>query len=273
MPSRPGLFRVLVGLLLWHAFGTAYAATERVTVEACPEYLFYRPGSPLRIALTFHVPAGKHLFWTHPGSTSGLPPRVEWTLPDEWEDQGLLYPAPKRFSGPSRVDFGYEGEVTLLDTLVPPMEGGGGEVTLKARVLWQLAQDGPGKDEETRVAIILHPARGNQVRPVKAEQFRAWQDRIPRVEPNLGLRIEKKFFSDVFILRVPGSQGSIPTEIFPTDPRWAVPGKPLMTRFEEGEWVVALPDRPGVKRGQNFSGVLEPGPAGGLPVTFSIRFP
>ncbi|MEE7440692.1 protein-disulfide reductase DsbD domain-containing protein [Methylobacterium oryzae] len=74
---------------------------------------------PFTLAVRMQVKPGWHVYWRNPGD-SGLPPEVTWTLPAGFSAGAIRWPAPERIPIATLMNYGYEGEVTLLVPVTPP---------------------------------------------------------------------------------------------------------------------------------------------------------
>ncbi|EIZ84961.1 thiol:disulfide interchange protein [Methylobacterium sp. GXF4] len=74
---------------------------------------------PFTLAVRMQVKPGWHVYWRNPGD-SGLPPEVTWTLPAGFNAGAIRWPAPERIAIATLMNYGYEGEVTLLVPVTPP---------------------------------------------------------------------------------------------------------------------------------------------------------
>uniref|UniRef100_UPI0023428AA6 protein-disulfide reductase DsbD domain-containing protein n=1 Tax=Methylobacterium sp. B34 TaxID=95563 RepID=UPI0023428AA6 len=74
---------------------------------------------PFTLAVRMQVKPGWHVYWRNPGD-SGLPPEVTWTLPAGFNASAIRWPAPERIPIATLMNYGYEGEVTLLVPVTPP---------------------------------------------------------------------------------------------------------------------------------------------------------
>ncbi|MCJ2094810.1 thioredoxin family protein [Methylobacterium sp. J-072] len=74
---------------------------------------------PFTLAVRMQVKPGWHVYWRNPGD-SGLPPEVTWTLPAGFNAGAIQWPAPERIAIATLMNYGYEGEVTLLVPVTPP---------------------------------------------------------------------------------------------------------------------------------------------------------
>lgn len=115
--------------------------TEQVTAELIASESHFVPGSTTSVALKLDMIPHWHVYWTNPGD-SGLPPEVNWDLPEGFEVGPLQFPAPEYIPTPPLATFGYEGTVLLLaDLTVPDTAEPGTSVTLKAEAQWLVCAD------------------------------------------------------------------------------------------------------------------------------------
>jgi len=78
---------------------------------------------------------GWHTYWKNPGD-AGLPPRIEWSLPEGFEAGEIEWPAPERFAEGTLVTYGYHREVLFPVRITPPNALGGDSVTIEATFDW-----------------------------------------------------------------------------------------------------------------------------------------
>lgn len=129
--------RQLVLALLWiAATGTLMGQAPETKISLVSENSAVKPGTSEMVGIDFQVPVGWHMYWVNPGD-AGEPPKVQWMLPAGWSAGELQWPTPTRLENAAGVDYGYEGEVTLLT----PMKVGtsGGELTANLR--WLVCKD------------------------------------------------------------------------------------------------------------------------------------
>lgn len=86
---------------------------EHTQVELVADVASVEAGQSFDVALKFDLVGHWHLYWTNPGDT-GLPPTVEWTLPEGVEVGPLEYPTPERVATDPFVSYAYEGQVYFL---------------------------------------------------------------------------------------------------------------------------------------------------------------
>lgn len=94
------------------------------------------PGETAHVALRFKHKPGWHSYWKNPGD-SGLPIKVEWTLPEGWRAGAIQWPTPERERVGPLVNYGYSGEFLLpVDITVPADAKVGSSYRLKANAAW-----------------------------------------------------------------------------------------------------------------------------------------
>ena len=99
------------------------------------------PGEPITVALRLAAIPGWHTYWRNPGD-SGEPTRIEWRLPPGFAAGEIEWPVPVRIPVGPLMNFGYKGEVLLLDPRsVPPADlAAGRPVTLRAKANWLVCE-------------------------------------------------------------------------------------------------------------------------------------
>ena len=99
------------------------------------------PGEPITVALRLEAIPGWHTYWRNPGD-SGEPTRIEWRLPPGFAAGEIEWPVPVRIPVGPLMNFGYKGEVLLLDAAsVPPADlAAERPVTLRAKAYWLVCE-------------------------------------------------------------------------------------------------------------------------------------
>jgi DsbC/DsbD-like thiol-disulfide interchange protein len=179
------LFLGVAGQFLDPSFAGAQSQKfSHGTVELVADKSWIDPGQNFTLGLHFSLENGWHIYWVNPGD-SGQPPRVAWTLPDGVTAGTLEWPAPRKLGTPSIVDYGYEGDVTLL----VPMRSSANlntkdAATVKASLRLLICKDMciPGK---TDVSIAL-PVKTQPAPPDQAAErmFAEARSRLPQPPPS-----------------------------------------------------------------------------------------
>lgn len=140
-----------------------------------------KPGAKFCVAVRLMMDEGWHTYWKNPGD-SGLPTSIEWTLPEGFIADDILWPFPQFFETSDIVGFGYEGEVCLLiDIKAPSALKTGSIVRLSASVEWLACKEEcvPGRSE---LAIEM-PVKERSPEPDTrwAEHFANTRKNLPAV--------------------------------------------------------------------------------------------
>lgn len=94
---------------------------------------------PFTLALRFRIAPEWHLYWKNPGD-AGLAPKAEWTLPEGFTVSDLQFPTPHKIATKTAVDYGYDDELILLATLMPPKTPPQ-NFTLKVDLTWLVCRE------------------------------------------------------------------------------------------------------------------------------------
>lgn len=115
-------------------------AKAPVEVTFMHETLSVNPGEPLWVGIEFSIDKSWHVYWKNPGGT-GVPPKVEWSLPKGFTVTDLEWPTPERFKTFEGIGYGYHDKVMLLAKLIPPADFTGDHVDIGATITWLVCSD------------------------------------------------------------------------------------------------------------------------------------
>ena len=119
----------------------ASVKTAHVEAELVGAQTAVIPGEPLTVALRLSMQKAWHTYWQNPGD-SGLPTTLEWKLPGGIAAGPIEWPAPRALPAGPLVNYGYEGEVLLLVTLIAqPTLATGSPATMHARADWLVCKE------------------------------------------------------------------------------------------------------------------------------------
>ena len=105
-------------------------------MELLSENLSIAPGEPFYVGWRIHRDAGWHTYWKHPGDV-GVPPFLEWKLPQGFSAGELRFPPPERIKMATVSAHGHKGETLFLAKITPPAKlKPGTELALKAKASW-----------------------------------------------------------------------------------------------------------------------------------------
>ncbi len=123
LPRLPRLAQlgVLAAFATWATIGLAAAPADAPAVVRTPQARAelvadapegIAPGKPLSLGLQLQHEPGWHSYWQNPGDT-GLPTKLEWTLPEGVVAGAIDWPAPRKIPVGTLTNYGYEGTVLL----------------------------------------------------------------------------------------------------------------------------------------------------------------
>lgn len=129
--------RLFIFTLFIGAFSlTAEAAAEEpMVVQLVQEEESVQPGRSFWVALQMSFDNDSHAYWKNPGD-AGFAPSVDWTLPEGFKVDDVVWPSPQKLTHEGSVSFGYTGELTLLAKLTPVKQVSTDTITLQADVQW-----------------------------------------------------------------------------------------------------------------------------------------
>lgn len=168
-----------MGILLPCIADAGSFTAAHTTVELVSDQKSIQPGNSIRVALKMTLDDGWHVYWKNPGD-SGLPPAIQWDLPDGFKAGAIHWPAPKLISAGPLTSYGYEGVVYLISPIaVPDHVLPTDAVDLKATVEWLACQVDciPGKAElQLTLPVELNSP---QLDKAIAEEFKRTSDTWP----------------------------------------------------------------------------------------------
>ncbi len=136
----------LLTLVFASLFTTLCTADPAVTKpHATPsvltEYPSAKPGSEIRVIVSFAIDAPWHLYWDGLNDT-GQPPQFKWTLPQGWTMSQPQFPIPHRNVQPGDiVDYIYESSLKLGFNLSIPKDAASGTESFGAAIEWLECSD------------------------------------------------------------------------------------------------------------------------------------
>ena len=130
----------VVGCLVAALVNAQPVRVDAVEVELVADRTAAVAGQPLSVGLLIRHDPHWHTYWRNPGD-SGLPTRLDLTLPEGWTAAGIAWPMPQRiFIGPL-ANYGYEGDLLLPVALNVPASLAAGRVTLSGKASWLMCKD------------------------------------------------------------------------------------------------------------------------------------
>jgi len=167
-----------------------------------------QPGRTTRIAIRFEMEPGWHVYWRNPGD-SGLPPAVEWKLPDGFSVSDPLWPAPRRLPADPLVMYGYEGTFLLaFDVSTPKDFRGRAELAAHDVALaLDVTKSKPEPDPRWRAAFARHAELLPAPAPKGALRAEAGDDGLVRLALRRAAAGKPKLLADPKPEFFPGVEG------------------------------------------------------------------
>lgn len=199
-----------------------------------------QPGQVIWLGVRFQIQDEWHIYADALNDT-GVPPKVEWTLPEGWTVGAWVWPGARRYTQPGEIlDHVYEREVTLLAPLsVPAGAKPGSEAMLRAKLDWLVCKDICIPEEQ----VASKPVRiGTEPSDAERRAVQRALDALPRPT-----RLDAAGVGPVV-------EGESKVEVVWTKPQTVVieVGGPV----EKLEFV---PDRPPAEGGVEFENLFERG--------------
>jgi DsbC/DsbD-like thiol-disulfide interchange protein len=116
-------------------------ATAYIRAELGSAVVTIQPGASFWVVLRLHMQEGWHTYWQNPGD-AGLATAIRWVLPEGFVAGDIVWPYPQALPVGPLMNYGYEGEVSLLTQITAPADLASGQiVTLQANTTWVVCAD------------------------------------------------------------------------------------------------------------------------------------
>jgi len=122
------------------AFGQHTPEGPFVRYALVPEKTTIAPGEEILIGIAHTIAPHWHVYWLNPGD-SGLPVRTKWALPEGFVIEDLKWPIPDKIYEGELANYGYYGQITLLQTLRAPQTLPAGVVELPVKITVLVCKD------------------------------------------------------------------------------------------------------------------------------------
>ena len=131
---------IFCSIVLGH-MGIGQENISIVKIQLIADRLSIKPGESFLIGIQFHIPQGHHIYWRNPGD-AGLPPVIDWRLPDGFSIGDLQWPVPGKLEEPGGLIVNvYEEELLLFARAESPAEINSDHVTIGAEVEWMVCKE------------------------------------------------------------------------------------------------------------------------------------
>ncbi|HEY2628676.1 MAG TPA: protein-disulfide reductase DsbD domain-containing protein [Usitatibacter sp.] len=189
------------------ALAASTLKTEHVEAELVTDDASAQPGKSTLVGLKLRMARDWHTYWKNPGD-SGLPTKIQWTLPEGWKAGDIQWPYPQPLPVGPLLNYGYDDEVVLLVSLTPPANAPEGPAAIKAHAEWLVCKD------------ICVPEKGDldisfpvsKAEPKKNPMFQAHIDRARNQLPLdvAGWKSEASMSGMSLVVRLTAPEGAAP---------------------------------------------------------------
>ncbi|HEX3096732.1 MAG TPA: protein-disulfide reductase DsbD domain-containing protein [Usitatibacter sp.] len=181
--------------------------TEHVEAQLVSDQASAQPGKPILVGLKLRMAEHWHTYWKNPGD-SGLPTRIQWTLPPGWKAGPIEWPYPSTLPVGPLMNYGYEDDVVLLSHLTPPADAKPGTADIRAHAEWLVCKDicVPEKGElDLALPVSTAP-------PKPDPRYRAHIERAEEMLPvaPAGWKSEAAISGKSLIVRITAPEGAAP---------------------------------------------------------------
>src|SRR5262249_16019545 len=134
---------IVFGTLLFcqrPAVAQLYKGKELVKAALISDVSAIEPGQKFRLGVLYNIEPGWHIYWKYSGD-SGIPTKIEWSLPPGFKVHDLQWPLPLRDKEPGDLEvFDYTGQTLLFATVEAPDPLPAGQISLGAKTDWFVCQ-------------------------------------------------------------------------------------------------------------------------------------
>lgn len=165
---------VLLALL-----SAAFAADEPASqASLVADHETIQPGRPFSLGVLITLEKGWHTYWLNPGD-SGMPPALDWQLPEGFAAGPLQYPIPEVLDEPPLQVYGYRGQVLLMREVTPPGDWSATSAVFSVKATWLICSD-TCVPQRAELTLTLPVGSGE---PAKPSRWRAAFERARREMP------------------------------------------------------------------------------------------
>jgi|688.fasta_scaffold161817_2 thiol:disulfide interchange protein DsbD len=182
------------------------------------------PGKAFHVGFHFQIVEGWHMYWRFAGGLGEPLTVVEWNLPPGWEAGPIEFPLPhaeKDKTGWTLYAYGHE---VMFPVKITPPKKFTGEVTLRAKIKWQVCADVclmPPGPEEVQIKLTAGAAK-----PANEALFSKWLGELPRTDEPPTKDVKFDLSGKKLSVRVGGLPADAKAEFF------VIPPSRIKTSFE-----------------------------------------
>ncbi len=171
-----------------HAPNTSVASPDGPYVKPrlLAEHINFTPGKRSWLALEFAIAPGWHMYWKGQND-SGMPPQIEFQLPEGFKVGEVLWPAPERHTAPGDiVDSIVHEQMTLLIPVDVPVNAQiGSQLEVGVSAQWLVCKEAcVMEDAALQVSLpVRNTMPAAELNPKATGVFASARERVPRNLP------------------------------------------------------------------------------------------
>ena len=222
--------------------GQAAAGPVVVSEQVRAELLVYAPqgvvpGQPVWVGLQLAHQPGWHSYWKNSGD-SGLPTRLEWTLPAGVSAGDIAWPTPQKHWLGTLANYGYKNTVLLPVALTVAPGFSAAQLDIKLQASWLICKD-VCIPQDGEFALRL-PAQGSS--SLSSAAFEAAFAAAPRALPTGSSQIEVAgSVLKVSLSGLPAALQGKTLEFFPETGGVIEPGAAWQQAWQGNLWTAQIP--------------------------------
>jgi thiol:disulfide interchange protein/DsbC/DsbD-like thiol-disulfide interchange protein len=223
--------------LLFSGLRAEPVKAQYATLELLSETTTVVPGETLNLALHFELEPHWHIYWKNPGA-SGLPPEIEWDLPEGFVAGAMQFPAPERIEVGGLMSYAYEDVATFIVPIeVPEDLELGATIRIGAEVFYLICKDIclPG-DASLSLELLVSDAAQSSADAARFDAARASQP----IEASVW-QFEAEVREQTMDLRVVGPEIPENLYFYASDEGFVDPNAPQPFSIEDGVGILELP--------------------------------
>lgn len=156
--------------------------TSPLIAELYSDHQAVVPGQEFSLILDIKLEPDWHFYWKNPGE-AGMPPSLDWKLPEGISIIATEWPTPERFEKEGMITFGYSHQVPFLLTAKADPSLPLGDFEIKGDVQWVICSSETCLPGSTEVTAKVHVASEAKIDEQKKSRFEAVQKALPQSLP------------------------------------------------------------------------------------------
>jgi thiol:disulfide interchange protein DsbD len=185
----------LVAVLACTGIASAQAADHPVQAQLLADTKTIAPGTPFRVGLLLTMRHEWHTYWLNPGD-AGQATSLALSVPPGFIARPLAFPVPIKFTQTGGiVGYGYEDQVLLIATVIPPHDLPQSEQTITGQARWLVCN--PETCVPGSADLSLSLAVGSAAEPANRELFDKWSALLPAKAEKAGATVRWTGSGDV----------------------------------------------------------------------------